>query len=113
GDGVEIWGIEQGYLAQTCRRGLCREERKIGTEQDLRRRYQFGERRQRVDGHRIDSIVVEPLHIVGGAFGKPWLQILACGEIECEPLHQERRRATGVRKNPFDVGELLRRAAEQ
>jgi len=112
-DRLQLRGIEQAYLAQTCRSGLCREERKIGPEQDLCRCHQFGERRQRVDGHGIGRIVVEPFHIVGGASRKPWLQILTCGEVESEPLHQERRRAAGVRKNPVDIGELLRRAAEQ
>src|SRR6478672_2682296 len=77
---LQLCSIEQAYLAQTCRGGLRREERKIGPEQDLRRRHQFGERRQWVDGHGIGRIIVEPLHIVGGASRKTWLQILACGE---------------------------------
>jgi hypothetical protein len=34
---LQLRGIEQAYLAQTCRSGLCRDERKIGPEQDLRR----------------------------------------------------------------------------
>jgi len=50
---LQLRGIEEAYLAQTCRSGLRREERKIGPEQDLCRRHQFGERRQRVDGHGI------------------------------------------------------------